>query len=307
MTPPEARLERRWSAQRPVDIRATLSPLRRGTGDPAFHVDEHGVVWLALNAPSGPATLALRASGSDVLATAWGDGAAWALESIPTLLGDGDDWSGLDLSTQPRLAQLLRGLPGLRLVRTQRVLDALVPTILEQRVTGGEARSAWRLLLRRYGAPAPGPNPRLRVPPPPATLLQVPTWDWHLFGVDLQRQRAIRAAATVAPRLEEIVTMSDAEALRRLRVVQGIGEWSAAETAQRALGHADTVSTGDYHLHDLVVFALSGEPRGDDTRMLELLQPWAGHRQRVVRLIELSGVRKPRYGPRYAPLDIRSM
>ncbi|SOD73018.1 3-methyladenine DNA glycosylase/8-oxoguanine DNA glycosylase [Jatrophihabitans sp. GAS493] len=303
----DLRLERSWSPGRPVDIRATLAPLRRGAGDPAHRVDDTGVFWRAFNAPTGPVTLALRPSGNGVSATAWGSGAEWALEAVPALLGAGDDWSELDLSTQPRLARLLRGRPGLRLTRTDRVFDTLVPTILEQRVTGGEARSSWRALLYRYGSPAPGPNEALRVPPTPATILQVPTWQWHRFGVDLQRQRAIRAAATVAPRLEEAVTMSDADALRRLRVVPGIGAWSAAETAQRALGHADTVSVGDFHLHDLVVFALSGEARGDDERMLALLQPWAGHRQRVVRLIELSGVRKPRFGPRYAPLDTRSM
>jgi 3-methyladenine DNA glycosylase/8-oxoguanine DNA glycosylase len=89
--------------------------------------------------------------------------------------------------------------------------------------------------------------------------------------------------------------------------VPGVGEWTAAETAQRALGDPDAVSVGDYHIHDVVVHALTGRPRGDDAEMLRLLEPWRGQRQRIVRLIELSGVAKPRFGPRYAPLDIRAM
>ena len=84
-------------------------------------------------------------------------------------------------------------------------------------------------------------------------------------------------------------------------------EWTAAEAAQRAFGHPDAVSVGDYHLHDLVVYALTGRPRGSDAEMLALLEPWAGQRQRIVRLIELSGVAKPRFGPRYSPLDFRAM
>jgi len=174
-------------------------------------------------------------------------------------------------------------------------------------VTGHESSRAWRGLLRRFGATAPGPLPGLRVPPSAATLLDVPTWAWHRLGVDLARQRTIRAAATVASRLEECVGMARAAALARLRVLPGVGEWTAAETAQRALGDPDAVSVGDYHIHDVVVHALTGRPRGDDAEMLRLLEPWRGQRQRIVRLIELSGVAKPRFGPRHAPLDIRAI
>jgi 3-methyladenine DNA glycosylase/8-oxoguanine DNA glycosylase len=198
--------------------------------------------------------------------------------------------------------------PGLRLPRTGLVLDALVPAILEQRVTGGEAHRAWRGLLRRHGEPAPGPAPDgMRVMPDADGLLAVPAWDWHRLGVDLKRQRAIRAAATVAARMEQCVELPLADAVARLRLIPGVGVWTAAETAQRALGHPDEVSVGDFHLHDLVVHALTGEARGDDARMLQLLEPWAGHRQRVVRLIEVSGVSKPKFGPRYAPRDMRAI
>jgi 3-methyladenine DNA glycosylase/8-oxoguanine DNA glycosylase len=184
-------------------------------------------------------------------------------------------------------------------------MDALVPAVLEQRVTGHEARRSWRTLLHWYGEPAPGPLPALRVPPSPETLLQIPTWDWHRLGVDQQRHRAVRAAATVAARLQECVGLDPSAALARLRVVPGVGEWTAAETAQRALGHPDAISVGDYHLKDMVVHFFTGRARGTDEQMCELLAPWTGQRQRVMRLIELSGVGKPRFGPRFSPNDIR--
>lgn len=299
--------DRVWDAGRPVDIGATLGPLRRGAGDPAHQLDPVGGFRWACATPDGDGTLSLRAAAGVVSARAWGPGADWLLDRVPALLGAGDDWSALDLSAQPRLAEVRRRLPGLRLPATGLVMDALVPAVLEQRVTGQESRRAWRLLVRRFGNPAPGPAADLRVPPSPSALLDITSWDWHRMGVDLQRQRAVRAAATVAARLEECVKLDAAAALARLRVVPGVGVWTAAETVQRAFGDPDTVSVGDYHIKDQVVHFLTGRPRGDDAEMLRLLEPWAGQRQRVVRLIELSGVGKPRFGPRLATVDIRAI
>ncbi|MGI8761077.1 MAG: DNA-3-methyladenine glycosylase family protein [Jatrophihabitantaceae bacterium] len=300
-------LERCWDATRPVDVLRTLAPLRRGTGDPAHRVDADGAFWWAAATPCGDGTMTLRGKGCVVSARAWGQGGAWLLEQLPVLLGASDDWSSLQLAAFPALHEVQRRRPGVRLPATGLVLDSLVPAVLEQRVTGGDAHRAWRLLLQRFGRQAPGPLDVLRVPPSARALLDLATWDWHRLGVDARRQRAIRAAATVAGRLEECTAMAPREALARLRVVPGVGEWTAAETSQRAFGHPDAVSVGDYHLADLVVHYFTGRPRGTDDEMLHLLTPWAGQRQRVVRLVELSGVAKPRFGPRLAPADIRAI
>lgn len=302
--------ERVWDAGRPVDVHATLGPLQRGAADPAQRVDDAGTFWKAAATPEGDGTIALRALGGSVgrvTARAWGPGADWLLDRVPALLGDRDDWSGLDLSAHPRLRDVQRRRAGMRLPATGLVMDALVPAVLEQRVTGNESRRAWRQLLRRYGTPAPGPNRDLRVPPAPSVLLRIPTWEWHRLGVDGQRYRAVRAAATVAHRVEECSSLAPSAALARLRVVPGIGQWTAAETMQRAMGDPDAISVGDYHIKDIVVHYFTGRARGTDDEMCALLEPWAGQRQRVVRLIELSGVGKPRFGPRYAPIDIRAM
>src|ERR1700712_3227329 len=132
----------------------------------------------------------------------------------------------------------------MRLCSTGLVMESLVPAILEQKVTGQEARRAWRMLLFRYGRPAPGPV-AMRIMPTAAELLHVPTWDWHRFGVDLKRQRTIRAVCSVASRLEEALAFAPAAAMARLMIIPGVGEWTAAETLQRAMGHPDAVSVGD--------------------------------------------------------------
>jgi 3-methyladenine DNA glycosylase/8-oxoguanine DNA glycosylase len=296
-----------WRAGWPVDIRRTLGPVVRGPGDPAHRLTADGVFWRAALTPDGPATLALRTpSLGDVQARAWGAGARWVLDGLPDLLGARDDPSSFR-PTHPVLRDLVRRYPGLRVPRTRLVFDALLPAVIEQKVTGKEAWRAWRHLVRRYGTPAPGPAPDgLRVPPSPDALLALPTWEWHRAGVDLNRQRTVRAAATVASRLEECTTMAPADALARLRLVPGIGQWTAAEVAQRALGDADAVSIGDFHIPSMVGWALVGE-RLDDDGMLAVLEEYRPHRHRVVRLVELSGVRVPRFGPRFSPRDYRAI
>ena len=97
------------------------------------------------------------------------------------------------------------------------------------------------------------------------------------------------------------------EALRPALAVPGIGPWTAAEVAVRALGDDDAVSVGDFHIPNLVAWALAGEPRADDTRMLELLEPYRGRRALVVRLLELGGSMAPRRGPRLSPRRIEGI
>ena len=265
-----------------------------------------GRFWWAARTADGPGTVSVWVSEGRLQAQAWGPGADWLLDQVPDLVGEFDDWSELDTSGHELLHQVRRQHPGVRLTRTGRVMDSLVPAVLEQRVTGQEAFRAWRQLTRRYGERAPGPEEfPVFLPAEPATLLTVPTWDWHLFGVDGQRHRTVRAVATVADRLEECVGLPVPDATRRLRAIPGVGHWTAAETTVRALGDIDAVSVGDFHVANRVGWFLAGKPRSTDEEMLELLEPWNGQRARVVKLIELSGYLPPKYGPRFSPNDIR--
>lgn len=294
----------RWRPERPLDIRRTLGPLRRGSADPTFQTDQAGALWRTTTTPDGPATVQLAYDGVTVLAQAWGPGAQWALAAVPDSLGATDDPGGF----QPPpgwVADTWRRHPGLRIPRTRRVWDSLCLAVLEQKVTGKESRRSWRELIALAGTPAPGPAPLgMQVPATPEAVLAIPDWGWHRCGVDGARRRALRAAATVARRLEEAVDLPAEAALTRLQVVPGIGPWTAAEVAQRALGDADHVSVGDYHLAKFVGSALIGR-RVDDDGMLELLAPYRPHRHRLVRLLEVSGYSAPRFGPRASIRDYR--
>jgi 3-methyladenine DNA glycosylase/8-oxoguanine DNA glycosylase len=258
-------------------------------------------------APGGDVRGAVPGGGDGwvtVFAAAWGPGASWLLDTLPGLLGAADDPAGFE-PAHPLLREMSRRHHALRIGRSDRVFEALVPAVLEQKVVGAEAKRAWRLLLLRFGDPAPGPAPPgMRVCPPPRAWVRIPSWEWHRAGVELVRARTIIGAARVAERLEEITAMTPAEADRRLRTLAGIGPWTSAEIRQRAIGDADALSVGDYHLPSIVGWALIRQ-KVDDAGMCELLAPYAGHRYRAAWLLELSGQGPPRHGPRNAPRDYR--
>jgi len=288
----------------PLDLRLTLGPLLRGPADPAMRLDGRRA-WRATRTADGPAATTIELGHDAVTAEAWGPGADRALHDLPALLGlDGEP---VHLPAAHLLVgRLVRRMPGLRIGRTGAVMEALVPAILEQKVTGSEAHRAYRGLVRRYGEPAPGPLPLL-VPPSPDLLAALPYHAFHHLGVEQRRADTIRRAARRAARLEEATALPPDEADRRFRSIVGVGPWTSAEVRSRALGDPDAVSVGDFHLPHLVAWALAGEPRGDDARMLELLEPYRGQRGRVVRLLEASGLAAPRFGPRMAPRSIEGM
>ncbi|GII91020.1 DNA-3-methyladenine glycosylase family protein [Sinosporangium siamense] len=288
-----------------LDVALTMSPHRRGGGDPTWRQEAGGAVWRTSRTPLGPGTLRVTVLPGEgaVVGRAWGPGAEWMLDTLPELLGTHDDKSGFD-PQHDVVRDAARRHAGLRIGRSGRVFEALVPAVLEQKVVGREAWRAWRWLFARYGERAPGPGPEgLRVFPPPEVWRSIPSWDWHRAGVEGVRAKTIVNAAWHAEKFE--AARESPELDRLLRLLPGIGVWTSAEVRQRALGDPDAVSVGDYHLPSVVGWALTGE-KTDDAGMLRLLEPYAGHRYRVTRLLELSGHRPPARGPRMAVRDYRS-
>ena len=300
-------LTRRWRPGSPVDIVATLSVHGRGRYDAAQRV-VGGSVWRTCRTPEGPATLHVAsASYGEVEFTAWGRGAGWLLGRVPAWLGEGDRPHEFR-PQHPIVEHAAKRSSGFRLGRTELIMEALVPAILEQKVAGLEASRSWQALMRRHGEPAPGAAPNgMRVLPEPDVLRHLPSWEWHRLGVGPDRSRTIVRAAQLARSLERLVAQPAAEAMAGLQSVPGIGRWTAAEVVQRSHGDPDVVSVGDFNLPSVVAFALAGERTADDARMLELLEPYRGHRHRVCLLLARYGPRPPRHGPRHSLRDYRSM
>lgn len=307
-SPPSPDGYRELAAPYRVDLNAVLEPFLRGSRDPAALLEADGSAWRTARTPEGIATVRLRADASCVECATWGPGAAWLLDSVPSLLGFQDDPADFPSAELP--ASLVdswrRYADRWRVPRSLRVAEAMVIAVLEQKVTGVQSRRAWAALLETVGDVAPGPTPRpMRVFPETDRLRRVPSWQWHRWGVAPSQSATVLRVAMAAARLEECAGLPLAQARRRMGSLDGVGPWTVAEASQRSLGDPDAVSFGDYHLSGAVVFAFTGRTDGTDERMAELLEPFAGHRYRVQRLVELAGITKPARGPRMTIADHR--
>ncbi|HCT77951.1 MAG TPA: DNA-3-methyladenine glycosylase [Micromonosporaceae bacterium] len=253
-----------------------------------------GAFWFAARTPAGPGSIRLL---PDV--AAHGPGAEWLLERAPAFLGELDDLTGF----APEHPVLKRLLP-VTLPQTGLVFPRLLRAICEQKVTGKEAYRAYSAIVRHFREPAPGPVDGLLLPPSSEMIVATPYYDFHRLGLEQRRAEVLRRAAFEAPRLESCV---DSPSLtKRLLTIPGIGPWTAAEVVRVVFGDADAVSVGDFHIKNTVSWALAGEPRGTDERMLELLEPFVGHRGRVCLMLEAAGIGAPKYGPRAPIRDFRA-
>lgn len=288
--------ERTLELEPGLDVALSLRGLASIVGGLPLRVRGHEALR-STRTPEGPATVHLRQDGQRLDAEAWGPGANWLLECLPGLVGSLDQDAHAFAPAAEPVRGLHRRMPGLRLVRTRAVFETLLPVIVTQKVVGKEASRSLRLIIERWGEPAPGPG-GLRLPPAPELLAGLAYEEFHPLGIEKRRADTLVRAASRARRLEEIVDLRSAEAYTRLTSLRGIGPWTAGKVLAAALGDPDAVHLGDYHLPSLVAWNLAGEPRADDARMLELLEPYSGQRGRVVRLLELGGATAPRYGPR---------
>lgn len=282
-----------------LDAVAAWSSLRRGGSDPTF-ASAGRIIWKGWRTPEGPATVWVSQPrpGDPVTARVWGAGSSWVSTRLPAMLGAHDDPSGF----RPHhdvLRQAAARFSGLRVPTTGLVIEALVPSIIEQRVTGAEAFTGYRRLVRRFGEAAPGPAGQrgLLVAPSAGGWAGIPSWAWLRVGIDPGRSDTVMRALRHAPALERCVDLSPAAARARLMAISGVGVWTAAEVAHVALGDADAVSFGDYHVAKDIGVALTGR-QVDDHGLERLLAPYVGHRYRVQRLVELAGWRRARHGPR---------
>lgn len=300
-TAPTATLELSTRA----DPLLTMAPLWQGAGDRQMNIGR-GTLIRATRTSTGPASFELRLAGRHVQARAWGPGAREVLASLPGLMGDLDDPTPLRPRHQA-VAQLIHQLPGLRMTRGVPLLEALVPAIVSQKVTGREAHRSLAALTARYGETAPGPL-GLMLPPSADVLAGLPYWAFHSLGIERRRADTIRAAATACRSLERALEASLQRGLAALTSVPGIGPWTAAETTRLVRGDPDALSVGDFNLPRLVCSVLGGgSGPADDRRMLQVLEPYRGQRARVVLLIETAGIWLPRHAPRFAARSIASI
>lgn len=295
-----------------VDPGATLAWYRHGAGDPTtwLSIGSRGPTGTgrfvrATHTPDGPGTLVIGWSGEDVTTEAYGPGAGWLLGRAPLMLGVGDDNDhGLEHSNHLAVSNAARASRHLRFGASGNLYHELVPTIIEQRITIGEAHRQWQQLCFELGEPAPGPFARLLLPPTPRVLSRQPSWWFHSRGVERKRAETLIDVARHAGKFWAWSQMDPSSVGRKLSLLRGVGPWTIGSVLGPALGDTDAVAVGDFHLKNMVAFNLAGEARATDERMLELLEPFAGQRGRVVRMLARHGVGAPKFGPKHRVLPM---
>lgn len=295
-------IERRISLSRQLSIRQTFGILRNGVYDPCVRFDG-SAMWRATRTPEGPATLLLTNNDDDMLrARAWGPGGKWCLDHLEEFAGE----HFLDLPIlDERIREMERGFPGMRIPRLLSLVELAIPTVLAQRVTVREAFSAYTRITKTLGEKAPGPA-NLLLPPDPKRLGEFPTWWFHRFGVERKRAQAVIGICKKAAAIDRLAELPSNEARASLLAIPGIGLWTAGVLGLYGLGDHDSVIVGDFHFPNHIAWALAGEVRGDDQRMLELLEPHRPQRGRVQRIVLMGGSGAPKFGPRYNPIPIAS-
>lgn len=277
-----------------LDLRATLRPLHGVFNDDGW--------WFTATTREGPGTLHVTRVSRGVRGRAWGTGGTFILDNLGSIAGLDDDPDRFETAHRV-VSELHRRNRGSRFGRTGRVFAELVAAIVSQKVTAPEAHRAMRGLYRRFSVPAPGPRPELLLPPDPQRIADAPYWEFHELHLERRRAEVLRSVAAEAESIDDLAGLPPERAAVGLSRFRGIGDWTIAETLLRSHGHVDAVSVGDFHLKNMVVYHLTGRPRGTDEEMMELLEEFRPHRARVIRLLQQLG-HAPKFGPRSKPRDI---
>lgn len=298
------------SLPHPTDVVRGLGWYRHGRRDPTTRL--HGRAFeRATYTPDGPGTLRIdwvhARDGVTARARGWGPGGPWLSARAGHLLGASYEPPAVpDGARSPVVAGAARRFRDVRTGASATLYHELLPTVIAQRITGGEANLQWLRLCHSLGEAAPGPL-GLLLPPRPELLARTPAWRFHRLGIEAKRAEALRRVGRHAGRFWAWAADGSTAVAGRLRLLPGIGPWTVGSVLGPALGDDDAVAVGDFHHPNTVSWALAGEARGDDDRMLELLEPFAGQRGRIIRMLGMCGYRAPAFGPRKRIVPIRFM
>jgi 3-methyladenine DNA glycosylase/8-oxoguanine DNA glycosylase len=213
------------------------------------------------------------------------------------------------IPVHPAVERAMRRHGDVRIARTGNPYHELLPAVLGQRVTAGEAVTQWANLCRRWGHALEIDGVLMHTPPPPDVLARIPYHELHTLGIDRRRADTLRNIGRHGERLLAgwRVDQPPHERTRSLEMLEGVGQWTAAVAGLAAFGDPDALDVGDFHTKNTVVFALTGRPRGTDEEMCGLLETYAGERARVVMWLGLDGWRAPARGPRKRIVSIARM
>ena len=293
----------------------TFRSFRFGSSDPTSRI-VGDTLHMATHTTLGPATVRIGPQGQPLPS---GPGATAIAKRPFDLRGDTDTYTNLEEqcpssvdSVHFSVVQALEKRWGhVRIGATGDVYRAALTATLGQRITAAEAVAQWRRLCVAFGhlcdTSRDTDSLSLHSPPDPEVLARASPFQLHRFGIEESRARTLIAIAQVFLRPGSHHHDHEAAMARLCRDVPRFGPWTQALVRYEALGDPDAVAVGDFHLKNVVTYAFTGNPRGTDDAMIDLLDPYRGQRGRILMWLGLAGIQAPKFGPRRRNVDFRRM
>lgn len=228
-----------------------------------------------------PAAVQICRDGDSLEVSAFGSDADALLEETLCGLRQDDCYSSF-ATEDSGVLRLHQKHPGLRLLRVPWLYETACSAILQQRIRTVDAMRDWRRITQRFGAPAPL---GLRAFPSAEMLARVPQFELERMGIDAKRAKTLLRFAKELRFVALRPAMGFSQLRQTLLRVPGIGPWTAETVMGYGAGDTDAAIPYDLHLPRVVCYALAGEFDGSDERMMELLEPFRGHRFRIIRLL----------------------
>ena len=176
------------------------------------------------------------------------------------------------LAEDPDLAPLIAKRPGLRVPGAWDGFELSMRAVLGQQITVAAAVRLAARMVASHGRPLKVPEPGLtHCFPKPAAIAKA---DLSSLGMPRARAAALSAVAAAVLKNPELLGASCEldEAVRRLRAIPGVGEWTAQYIALRQLREPDAFPASDLGL--MRALADSRGKRPSESELLQRAERW---------------------------------
>ena len=197
---------------------------------------------------------------------------------VEWMLGAGEDLGPFYLlaRSDPALSGLVAQFPGLHLPRTATLFESLVLAVLGQQISASVARVMRMLIIERFGSSAEFGGATYYAFPEPEVLASSTVDELRSLKLTQRKAEYIRGIASTAlePSWGELLELPEAEFVRRLTLLRGVGKWTAQWALVRGLARPDALPLGDLALRRGVSRLYRGGEPVSDAEVEAIAEGW---------------------------------
>ena len=179
----------------------------------------------------------------------------------------------------PALSGVVQEFYGYRATRAPSVFEALVQAVMGQQIAAAVARVVRNLMVQHYGVRAAINGQEWYAFPRPETLAAAEIADLRQLKLSLRKSEYIqgiaRAALATPNGFETLHELPDADVIKQLTALRGVGYWTAQWVLVRALSRPDGFPVGDLALRRTVSRLYFDGAEITDNELLAFSERWA--------------------------------